>query len=135
MEGAEFPRNVIVKVSGPAPAGLAVVLIFPMRSRNPFFYTLFVDAAGHAQVSGEELLTFFDQARAQFVNEYVDPRAGFAGEVFAEVLGAVELESSREALEMFRGKFVYPPLYEEKLKAAILRGVEADAHEIESIEF
>jgi hypothetical protein len=130
-----FPKRVVVEVSGPAPEGLAVTLVFPMRLRNPFFYTVFVDATGRAEVSDVELLAFFDQARAEFGTEYVDPRKGFIGEVRAEVLGVVELASSLEALEMFRGKFVYPAGYEEKLRIAIGRGVEADEHEIENLEF
>lgn len=130
-----FPQKVFVQVRGPAPEGLAVALIFPMRLRNPFFYTLFVDAEGEAEVSDLELLAFFDQARAEFGAEYVDPRKGFMGEVRASVLGVVELGSSLEALEMFRGKFVYPVGYEEKLRVAIGRGVAADAHAIESVKF
>jgi hypothetical protein len=130
----DFPEKVLVHVRGPAPEGLAVALIFPMRLRNPFFYTVFVDAAGRAEVSDVELLAFFDQARAEFGAEYVDPRKGFMGEVRASVLGVLELESSLEALEMFRGKFVYPAGYEEKLRIAIGRGVEAEAHAVVSVD-
>lgn len=135
MSQAPFPQRVSVQVSGPAPEGLAVALIFPMRLRNPFFYTVFLDATGRAEVSDADLLAFFDQARLELPAGYVDPRKGFLGEVHAEVLGVVELQSSLEALEMFRGKFVYPQGYEEKLKVAIGRGAEADDHAVESLEF
>jgi hypothetical protein len=125
-----FPKNVAVRVQ-PAESGVAVWLTFESSHRNNFSYTLFVDAAGRAQVSGEDLLRWFDQERFTFLMDYYDPRTVFTGRVTAEVLSNSELESAMGAFTMFNRHISYPDGYEDKLKAAFARGQDPSRYQIE----
>lgn len=117
-----FPKNVAVRVRPACPEGLAVSLRFESSKKNHFYYLLFVDRDGFADVSGDELLRTFDETRSTFIMDYDDPRLVFTGHITAKVQNNADLAGALRALNMFRGKCSFPEGYEEKLKSAASRG-------------
>jgi hypothetical protein len=130
---ADFPKQVRVRVDGPFAEGVAVGIRFEMRRKNDFNYTVFLDETGAADVSAAELLKTFDEDRAAFLMDYVDPRTNFTGQVKARVLTDAELRRAVGALEMFRGKIPFPDGYEERLRAAVARGQDSKQYSVEVV--
>ncbi|MBE3123184.1 MAG: hypothetical protein IMZ65_00080 [Planctomycetes bacterium] len=102
-----------------------------MSRKNSFHYMVFLDATGAAEVSGEDLLSIFDEDRTAFLMDYTNPRTDFAGRITAKVLGTAEIDSAVRAFEMFRGNLSFPFGYEGNLRAAAARGQSPNDYEVE----
>jgi Domain of unknown function (DUF6881) len=131
QESLEFPKSVTVRVRPAGHEGLAVSLCFESNRKNHFYYPLFVDRDGFAEVSGEELLRTFDEERSMFIMDYDDPRLVFTGRITAEVQSNADLEGALGAIEIFRGECSFPEGYEEKLRSAAARGQDPDQYRVE----
>ncbi len=127
----KFPSRVVVRVEHQSVEGLAVSLCFEMKQRNNFTYTVFLGPDGSAEISGGELLRTFNEDRAMFIADYVDPLAGFTGRVTASVLSTSELSKATKAFEIFRDKCRFPPGYAEHLRAALARGQDPSEFQVE----
>ncbi len=117
---SKFPSRVVVRmVNGSFTDGNAVMLHFEMDVRNDYYYIVFVNANGLAEVSSAELLQWFDQDIAASPMEYVNPRGGFT-RVTARLMTAAEVQGALDAYRLFENckAFVFPPHYDQKLKAA-----------------
>lgn len=113
-----IPETVILRATGDLKCGLAVRLRFSMSKKNDFYYTVFLDAKGQAEVSRGELLRSFDADRNFFLMDYCDPRILFSGQITAHVLTSGEIAKAIQARDMFK-KFPYPENYFENLKLAL----------------
>jgi hypothetical protein len=105
-----FPAQVTV-VATPPKKGLAVYLCFAMSRKNNFHYLVFLDSAGSAAVSGNELLKSFDEQCDNSLMDFANPRTAFTGRVTAEVLSAAQLDDALNAFQMFRRHFSFPAGY------------------------
>jgi hypothetical protein len=110
---------------------MAVDICFHMHRKNHFHYVVFLDADGAAEVSGQQLLRFFDDERALFIMDYGDPRAEFTGLVTARALGVQDLAKAIEALKMYQGYVAYPANYPAQLKRATNRNQNAPGCHVE----
>lgn len=127
----KFPRRVVVRVREPSAEGLAVSLCFHMKRKNHYWYTVFLDHNGCAEISGEELLRSFFEDSSFFLMDYVDARAAFTGRVSAKVKSTSELEGAVKVFEDFRKYYPYAPGYEKGLRAAAARGQDPNAYYVE----
>jgi hypothetical protein len=126
-----FPSRITVRaMDGPAD-GLAVRLRFDMKAKNSFSYVLFLGFGGIGYINGEDLLRCFYDQIADSPMDYVDPRAGFTGEVTACVMTDLELEAALKAYKLYRPYVAFPAGYEEYLNAAIARHQKADDYRLE----
>jgi hypothetical protein len=128
---SSFPSNVAVRVRPAGQDGLAVSVCFESQRKNHFYYPLFVNRDGFAEVSGDELLRTFDETRSMFMMDYDDPRLVFTGRITAVVLSNTDLERALDALDLFRGKCSFPTGYEENLRAAMARGQNPEGYRVD----
>ena len=131
-----------------------IVFRFGMTRKNDHFYTVFLGPGGRAEVSGEELLRRFDQDCAMFIMDFDNPRGGFNGQVTPKVYSTDELRAALKAVEenkrlvskarltamlhcnlkgfrQLREYYSSPPGYEDKLKAAAVRGQNPEEFKVE----
>ena len=127
----KFPDRVTVRANSLAAEGLAVRLAFGMTQKNPFNYLLFLGPGGFSSVSGEELLRDFREEWSFAIMDYIDPQAGFTGQVTANVVSNAELQGALEAFERFRRHFSFPAGYEKNLRAAVVRRQDPEKFSIE----
>ena len=83
---ALFPARVVLTASKPQGEGQAVLLQFEMKRKNPYRVIVFLDRHGHAQLDRAVLLREFRQDLAAFPMDYIDPVAGFTGQITAAPL-------------------------------------------------
>ena len=127
----QLPKRISVRTTHSSPEGLAVILLFKMKSKNDFSYIVFLDSNGIAEVFREDILKHFDEQRNVFIMDYIDPRIGFTGEMSAHILSSSELKGALSAFQMFRDKLWYPSKYEERLNKAIAQGQDSGGFKVE----
>jgi hypothetical protein len=115
-----FPNVVRVRVNPQFEGLLAINLCFKMRTKNDFNFVTFVRSAPSVTISRDDLLEWFDQERALFAMDYVDPRSNFTHQILPRILNAMELEKALDTFRLFDGTFPYPAGYEGQLKEALL---------------
>ena len=114
-----IPGKVIVTAKGDFKPGLMVWLRFGMSRKDDYYYTLFLDDKGSAQVERDKLLRSFDSDRKMFGMDCMNPREFFTGQVEAHVLSKEEIEGAIRAYDKFKRHHNYPLDYLDKLKAAL----------------
>jgi len=114
-----LPRKIIVRVTGDFRPGMVIGLRFGMSRKNDFYYRLYLDEDGQAQVERDELLRAFDEDRNMFLMDYAEPRAFFSGEIEAHVLTKEEIEAAIRAYDTFKIHWDYPPDYLSNLRKAL----------------
>jgi hypothetical protein len=114
-----IPEKVIVTAIGNFRSGLAICLKFSMSKKNDYYYIVFLNEEGKAEINTGDLLRSFDADRNFFLMDYVDPRAAFTGQIEAHVLSKEEIAKSIDARNIFK-KFPYPENYFENLNTALV---------------
>lgn len=113
-----FPNRIVVDCKQTDVKGLAVSLRFPCRQKNDFSYLVFLNASGHAELTGEELLRCFDRERELFLMDYEDPRTAWDGRILAHAMSGAEISSALSAFALYHHAVEYPDGYEANLLAA-----------------
>ena len=113
-----IPEKIIITAKGEFMAGLAVSLKFGMGRKNDYYYIVFLDGDGKAQVGKDELLRSFDQSRKIFGMDYCDAREFLTGQIEAHVLSKEEIEGAISGYNKFKRYAIYPPKYLDNLKTA-----------------
>ncbi len=120
-----IPDKFIITAEGEFKPGLAVLLRFGMSEKNDYYYFVFLDDKGQAEVSIDELLKSFDQDRNFFLMDYSNPRFAFTGQVEAHVKTSKEIEGVMREYEKYKRHFNFPPNYLENLKKALSANLES----------
>ncbi len=120
-----IPDKIKIKASGEFRTGLAIQLKFKMRKKNDYYYSVFLDETGCAEIKMDELLSSFDQDRHLFLMDYKDPRTEFTGVIEPHVLTKEEIAAQLRGHEQdkkipkYINQLVFPPRYWENLEKAL----------------
>jgi hypothetical protein len=114
-----IPTKVIVTASGQFAPGLAVCLRFKMNIKNDYYYTVFLNSNGKAEVLKDELLHEFNRVANFSIMDYVNPEAAFTGAIEARILTDDDLNGAMQAYDKFKAQWQYPTQYLEQVSNAI----------------